>query len=211
MLGIVRAAKAMATLGGLFLCLAAQQVTPPQSQPAKPGVEPSKESLAEAPPAAVDPKTYVIGTDDVLLIKVWREPEHSGLVTVRPDGMITLPLIGDIRAGGLTPEKLDAEITKALSKYINDPDVTVSVQAVRSKRYYVTGEVNRPGAYPLVSPVTVLEALTLAGGFRDFANKKNITILRGNQRFKFNYNDVIKGKNPGQNITLQHGDYIIVP
>lgn len=211
MLSIPRVTKAAVALCSLALCLSAQQVTPNQSQPAKPSVEPGKESLAEAPPAAVDPKTYVIGTDDVLLIRVWREPEHSGLVTVRPDGMITLPLIGDIQASGLTPERLDAEVTKALSKYINDPDVIVSVQAVRSKRYYVTGEVNRPGAYPLVSPVTVLEALTLAGGFRDFANKKNITILRGNQRLKFNYNDVIKGKNPAQNITLQHGDYIIVP
>lgn len=211
MLSIRRVAKAAVALCSLTLCLAAQQVTPVQPQAVEPSAEPAKESLAQAPPAAVDPKTYVIGTDDVLLIKVWREPEHSGLVTVRPDGMITLPLIGDIRAGGLTPEKLDAEVTQALSKYINDPDVIVSVQAVRSKRYYVTGEVNRPGAYPLVSPVTVLEALTLAGGFRDFANKKNITILRGNQRLKFNYNDVIRGKNPGQNITLQHGDYIIVP
>jgi len=211
MRGSLRTWIALLALGGLGLSISAQQPAPEQVQPVKPAAEPAKEALAEAAPAAVDPRTYVIGTDDVLLIRVWREPEHSGLVTVRPDGKITLPLIGDIQAGGLTPEKLDAEVTRALSKYINDPDVIVSVQAVRSKRYYVTGEVNRPGAYPLAAPVTVLEALTLAGGFRDFANKKNITILRGNQRFKFNYNDVVKGKNPGQNITLQHGDYIIVP
>jgi polysaccharide export outer membrane protein len=188
-----------------------QQQAPREPEPAKPLAEPARESLAEAPPAAVDPRTYVIGPEDILLIRVWREPEHSGLVTVRPDGKITLPLIGDIQAAGLTPDKLDAEVTAALSKYINNPDVIVSVQAVRSKRYYVTGEVNRPGAYPLVTPVTVLEALTLAGGFRDFANKKNITILRGNQRFKFNYNEVIKGKKLSQNIVLQNGDYIIVP
>ncbi|MGB9605972.1 MAG: polysaccharide biosynthesis/export family protein [Bryobacteraceae bacterium] len=188
-----------------------QQQAPREPEPAKPMAQPAPEPLAEAPPAAVDPRTYVIGPEDILLIRVWREPEHSGLVTVRPDGKITLPLIGDIQAAGLTPDKLDAEITAALSKYINNPDVIVSVQAVRSKRYYVTGEVNRPGAYPLVTPVTVLEALTLAGGFRDFANKKNITILRGNQRFKFNYNEVIKGKKLSQNIVLQNGDYIIVP
>lgn len=199
-----------------LLCLAwaaasGQQPTPREAEAAKPSAEPVKESLAEAPPAAVDPKSYMIGVEDVLLIRVWREPEHSGLATVRPDGKITLPLIGDLQAAGLTPEKLDAAVTEALGKYINNPDVIVSVQAVRSKRYYVTGEVNRPGAYPLVTPVTVLEALTLAGGFRDFANKKNITVLRGTQRFKFNYNDVVKGKNLDQNITLQHGDYIVVP
>ncbi|MCS7313954.1 MAG: polysaccharide biosynthesis/export family protein [Bryobacterales bacterium] len=188
-----------------------QPPAPREPEPAKQAVEPAPAALAEAPPAAVDPRTYIIGPEDILLIRVWREPEHSGLVTVRPDGKITLPLIGDIQAAGLTPDKLDAEVTNALAKYINNPDVIVSVQAVRSKRYYVTGEVNRPGAYPLVTPVTVLEALTLAGGFRDFANKKNITILRGNQRFRFNYNDVIKGKNLSQNIVLQHGDYIIVP
>jgi len=188
-----------------------QQETPRPAEAGKPAAEPAKESLAEAAPAAVDPKTYLIGPEDILLIRVWREPEHSGLVTVRPDGKITLPLIGDIQAAGLTPDKLDAAVTEALSKYINNPDVIVSVQAVRSKRYYVTGEVNRPGAFPLVTPLRVLEALTLAGGFRDFANKKNITILRGNQRFKFNYNDVVKGKNLAQNILLENGDYVIVP
>jgi polysaccharide export outer membrane protein len=198
-------------LCGCLCAQAQQQPAPREPEPARPAGEAPRESLADAPPAAVDPRTYIIGPEDILLIRVWREPEHSGLVTVRPDGKITLPLIGDIPAAGLTPDKLDAAVTEALSKYINNPDVIVSVQAVRSKRYYVTGEVNRPGAYPLVTPVTVLEALTLAGGFRDFANKKNITILRGNQRFRFNYNDVIKGKNLSQNIVLQHGDYIIVP
>lgn len=205
------AALVILMAAALLLAQTQQQPTPREPEPAKPTAEPAPASLADAPPAAVDPRTYIIGPEDILLIRVWREPEHSGLVTVRPDGKITLPLIGDIQAAGLTPDKLDAEVTAALSKYINNPDVIVSVQAVRSKRYYVTGEVNRPGAYPLVTPVTVLEALTLAGGFRDFANKKKITILRGNQRFKFNYNDVIKGKNLSQNIVLQHGDYIIVP
>jgi len=198
-------------LCGSLCAQAQQQPAQRETEPARPAAEAPRESLADAPPAAVDPRTYIIGPEDILLIRVWREPEHSGLVTVRPDGKITLPLIGDIQAAGLTPDKLDAAVTEALSRYINNPDVIVSVQAVRSKRYYVTGEVNRPGAYPLVTPVTVLEALTLAGGFRDFANKKNITILRGNQRLRFNYNDVIKGKNLSQNIVLQHGDYIIVP
>lgn len=206
-------ARSLALLIGLAAGVAAFAAAQTQrpAESAKPASEPSKESLAEAAPAAVDPKTYVIGVEDVLSIRVWRESELSGLVTVRPDGKITMPLVGDLQAAGLTPEKLDAEVTAALSKYINNPDVIVSVQAVRSKRYYVTGEVNRPGAYPLVTPITVLEAITLAGGLRDFANKKNITVLRGNQRFKFNYNDVIKGKNLAQNIFLEHGDYVIVP
>lgn len=207
------AASSMLLLATLYVLAQTQQqpAAPREPQPGQPAAEPAPASLAEAPPAAVDPRTYMIGPEDILLIRVWREPEHSGLVTVRPDGKITLPLVGDIQAAGLTPDKLDAEVTAALSKYINNPDVIVSVQAVRSKRYYVTGEVNRPGAYPLVTPVTVLEALTLAGGFRDFANKKKITVLRGNRRFRFNYNDVVKGKNLSQNIVLEHGDYIIVP
>lgn len=200
-------------LAVLIACgaLAAQEA--PRQAPAHPA-EAAKEAASDAAaaaPAPVDPQTFVIGPEDVLMVRVWREPEHSGIVTVRPDGKITLPLLGDIQAGGLTPDQLDRQITQSLSKLINNPDVIVSVQAVRSKRYYVTGEVNKPGAYPLVVPTTVLEALSLAGGFRDFANKKNITVLRGNKRFKFNYNDVIKGKNLDQNIKLENGDFILVP
>jgi polysaccharide export outer membrane protein len=119
--------------------------------------------------------------------------------------------VGEIVAAGLTPNKLQARITEGLSGLLNNPQVTVQVQAVRSKRYYVTGEVFRPGAYPLVVPTTVFEAVTLAGGFREFANKKNITIVRGEKRIKFNYNDVVKGKHLEQNIPLENGDHIIVP
>lgn len=188
-----------------------QQAVRRGTEPGPAQAQAAREAASAGAPAAVDPATYVIGPEDVLYVRVWREPELSGIVVVRPDGKITLPLVGDLQAAGLTPEKLDAAVTAAYTKFINNPEVIISVQDVRSKRYYVTGEVNRPGAYPLVTPTTVLEALTLAGGFRDFANKKNITILRGNQRFKFNYNDVVKGKNLSQNILLQHGDYIIVP
>ncbi|MEK7405869.1 MAG: polysaccharide biosynthesis/export family protein [Acidobacteriota bacterium] len=189
--------------------LAAQQ-KPQQTQP--PSMEPLKETgtdPATSAPAPVDPKLFVIGPEDILMIRVWREPEHSGLVTVRPDGMITLPLVGDIRTGGMTPEKLDAEITRALSKYITAPDVLVSVQSVRSRRYYVSGEVNRPSAFPLVVRTTVLEALTLAGGFREWANKKDILIIRGGNRLKFNYKDVVRGKKP--DVPLESGDHIVVP
>jgi polysaccharide export outer membrane protein len=142
---------------------------------------------------------------------VWREPELSGPAIVRPDGQITMPLIGDVQAAGLTPLEMGARVTEKLSQFVTRPEVIVSVQAVRSKRYYVTGEVLRSGAFPLVVPTTVLEAVTLAGGFREFANTKNITVLRGGKKFRFNYKDVIKGKNLSQNIPLENGDYIIVP
>lgn len=206
---LTRVGRATACALAACLMLAAQEKPQGQSNPSESAKEASAAALSA--PAPVDPKTFIIGAEDILMIRVWREPEHSGLVVVRPDGKITLPLLGDIQAGGLTPDKLDAEITQALSKYINNPDVIVSVQSVRSKRYYVSGEVNRSGAFPLIVPTTVLEALTLAGGFRDFANKKNIVILRGNKRLKFNYNDVIKGKNLSQNVLLENGDHIVVP
>jgi polysaccharide export outer membrane protein len=161
--------------------------------------------------APVDPKTYVIGPEDILLIHVWRENELSSAVQVRPDGKITLNLIGDMEAAGLTPEGLKAKIVEALQEIIIKPEVTVSVRSVLSRKYYITGEVGRSGPFPLVVPITVLEALTNAGGFREFANTKKITILRKGKIIKFNYNDVVKGKNMDQNILVENGDYIHVP
>jgi polysaccharide biosynthesis/export protein len=186
-----------------------------------PGTAKTNEEAAEAvktpvavpamPTAApVDPKSYVIGPEDILLIRVWREAELSGAVQVRPDGKITLPLINEVQAAGLTPEALKTKLVEALNEFINKPEVIVSVQSVQSKKYYITGEVNRSGAFPLVVPVTVLEALTNAGGFREFANLKKITILRKGKVLKFNYTDVIKGKNMEQNIPIENGDYIVV-
>lgn len=161
--------------------------------------------------APVDLGTYEIGAEDVLQVRVWREPEVSAAPTVRPDGMISLPLIGEVRAGGRTPTELGEEITEKLSEFLNRPEVFVAVQQVRSKKYYLTGQVNRTGAFPLLVPTTVLEALSASGGFQQWANRKNITILRGTKRFKFNYNQVINGKKPEQNIYLENGDHIIVP
>jgi polysaccharide export outer membrane protein len=161
--------------------------------------------------APIDPKSYVIGPEDILAIRVWREPELSQGVQVRPDGKITLPLIGELQAAGLTPEDLKDNIVKALQEFINKPEVMVMVQAVLSRKYYITGEVNRTGPFPLVVPITILEALTNAGGFREFANTKKITVLRKGKILKFNYNDVIKGKNMDQNVLVEPGDYIVVP
>ena len=160
---------------------------------------------------AVDPKTYVIGAQDILSIKVWREQDFTGLYTVRPDGKITVPLIGDVQASGLTPERLGDQLKQGLSNYINSPDVSVGLQAVGSKKFYITGEVNRPGEYILAIPTKVFDALSNSGGFRDFANKKKIIIIRGADRLKFNYQDILKGKNLEQNIFLENGDTVVVP
>ncbi len=162
-------------------------------------------------PTAVDPNRFVLGAEDVIAVTVWREQNLTGLYVIRADGKFTMPLVGEVAATGMTPAKLSAHIAELLSKYLTNPQVFVDVRAVRSKRYYITGEVNRPGAYPLAVPTRVFEALTLAGGFREFANTKKIKIMRGTQRLKFNYNDIVKGKNLEQNILLENGDTIIVP
>lgn len=174
-------------------------------------MSPEEEALRKAVGAPVDPKTYIIGAEDILMIKVWREPELSGPVGVRPDGMISLPLLGDVEAGGTTPEKLAERITEGFSKYVTNPEVMVSVASVNSKKYFISGEVLRPGSYPLVVPTTILEALAIAGGFREYADRKNILILRGPKRYSFNYRQVIKGKDMQQNMLLENGDHIIVP
>ncbi|MGE5569200.1 MAG: polysaccharide biosynthesis/export family protein [Rhodospirillales bacterium] len=191
-----------------------QPEAPAAAQQAKPGTvgpETPVESAKPGLPVSVDPKTFSLGPEDVIFVRVWREPDLSGQLVIRPDGKITMPLIGEVEANGLAPEGLGKRISEELSKYINNPQVLVQVLAVRSKRYLIDGEVYRPGAYPLAVPTTVFDAITLAGGFRDFANKKNITIIRGKERLKFNYNDLVKGKNLSQNVLLQHGDKIIVP
>lgn len=174
--------------------------------PALPG-KASSESVG----AAIDPNKYVLGSEDIVFIKTWREPDFTFQVAVRPDGKITVPLVGEVQAGGLTPQQLTNDLKQSLAKYINKPDVTIFVTDVRSKKYFIDGQVNRPGSYPLVTPTTVLEALSNAGGFKDFANMKKIKVLRGNQSFKFNYKEVTSGKNQEQNIFLDSGDHIIVP
>ena len=145
------------------------------------------------------------------MLKIWREPDLSGLFTVRPDGKINLQLVGELDAANLTPVELEAKIAKAYEAVLKNPLVTLQVQRVESKRYLISGEVAKTGAFPLVRPLTILEALTIAGGIRDFGNPKKIVIMRGSERIKFNYNEVIKGKKLEQNILLQPGDHIVVP
>jgi polysaccharide export outer membrane protein len=161
--------------------------------------------------SSVDSNTYKVGPADILMVKVWNEDKFSGPVVVHQDGKITLPLVGDLDAGGSTPREIEATITKALSKELKKPLVTVTVQSVESKKYYLDGEINHPGEFPLDRPTTILEAISKAGGLQDFANKKKIYVLRGDKKIPFNYKDVINGKNMAQNIPLEPGDHIFVP
>jgi len=161
--------------------------------------------------ATIDPNRYLIGPEDLLFIRVWREPDFTLPLAVRPDGKITMPLIGELEAAGQTPLQLTASLTELLAQYLNKPDVSVFVTDVRSKKFYIDGEVNRPGSFSLVTPTRVLEALSHAGGFRDFANTKRIRVLRGGQVHYFNYREVTNGKHPEQNIPVEDGDHIIVP
>jgi polysaccharide export outer membrane protein len=167
--------------------------------------------LQEGVVSAVDPNKFKIGAEDVLQITVWREPQLSGPVAVRPDGKISLTLIPELDVGGKTPNEVRQMLVDEYGKVMNDPVVTVQLTQIRSSKYYVTGMVNRSGMFPLVVDTTVLQALIMAGGLQEYANAKKILILRdGKDRIYFNYNDVSKGKNLQQNILLKNGDTIIV-
>jgi len=186
-------------------CAAAVSTQQPAAAPAQPPTA----------AAATTPADYVIGPDDVLGIVFWELPNHGGDVVVRPDGKITLPLINDVQAAGLTPEQLRAAVEKESAKFIREPDVTVVVKQINSRKVYVTGQVNKPGTYTLTTPTTVLQVLALAGGVNDFAKKDRIVVMRTENgrtsSHKFNYKDVIQGKKLDQNIPLKPGDTVVVP
>lgn len=185
-----------------------------QAPAAQPPADTTATQTPDAVTAVLDP-SYVIGPDDVLSILFWRDKDTSTDVVVRPDGKITLPLLNDIVAAGLTPEQLRVSIQKAAEQYFQDPNVSVVVKSVHSRRVYVTGSVNKPGPYLLTSKTTVLQMLAQAGGLGDFAKKDKIAVMRTvngqTQLFKFNYKDVIEGKKLEQNIELRPGDTIVVP
>jgi polysaccharide export outer membrane protein len=182
------------------------------SQPGADTAVPNAKAPISAPAREAE---YLIGTEDVLQINVWKEADISSSVPVRPDGKISLPLLNDVQAAGLTPLQLASDIGERLKQFITEPHVTVIVTAMNSRRAYVMGQVTRQGAVPLVSNLTVLQALSSAGGPVQFANTKKIYILRtegGEQkRLPFNYDAVIRGKSPEQNINLKPGDTIVVP
>lgn len=171
----------------------------------------TKDATSSAPADA----NYVIGADDLLDISVWKEPDLTRTVPVRPDGKISLPLLNDVQAAGHTPTELSAHIAESLKRYVTDPQVTVIVTAINSQRVYLLGEVTHAGAYPLLPGMTVLQALSSAGGLTQYAHTQKIYVLRqGNSspvKLAFNYKDFMKGGHPEQNVLLQVGDTIVVP
>jgi polysaccharide export outer membrane protein len=159
---------------------------------------------------------YIIGPGDILSIDVMNEPDVTGKVPVRPDGMISVPLIGDIQASGLTPDKLQAAITTKLTDYVRQPSVTVVVEEMNSRQFNVMGKVQHPGSFALNKPTRVLDALALAGGFNEFAKTSKVYVLRTKAsgatiRLPFNYKKVSAGEDDQDNIQLQAGDTVIVP
>jgi polysaccharide biosynthesis/export protein len=216
--------KPSAALAGILLCLpllGGQQapITPPPSAPGaqksapdqKNTPAPTPDHKPDAAGSSVDTNTYKIGPSDVLVIKVWNEDKFSGPVTVHQDGKITLPLVGDLPAGNTTPKDVEKVVADALTKYVVKPLVTVTVEEVGSKKYYLIGQISHAGEYPLAVPTTVLDAIGKAGGLLDFANEKKIYILRGDKKILFNYKEVRQGKHLEQNIMIEPGDHIFFP
>lgn len=187
------------------------QAAPAQAAPAQ-GAGGAQAAAAQSP--TVNPDTYVIGADDSLQVTVWKEPSFSGTFPVRPDGMISLVMLGDVRAAGRTPTQLSNDITERLKKYIQDPVVSVVVMSVNSQKIFLIGEVNHSGPILLTPGMTPLQAIAAAGGLTMFANQKHIYVLRGVQgkqkKIPFNYKKALKGDN-SQDIALEPGDTIVVP
>jgi polysaccharide export outer membrane protein len=206
------------TTGGLVVAMAAAASAQAPSTP-RPGGTPAPAPTAGVAPSAappiVVPPDYVIGIGDGLSINFWRDADLTRDVIVRPDGKITLPLVNDIQAAGLTPEQLRANVTTAAEKFVAGPTVNVIVRDIKSRVVYITGMIGNPGPYPLLTPTTVLQLIATAGGLQDWANTKNILIIRKENgrdiSYKFNYSDVSKGKNLQQNIELKPNDSIVVP
>jgi polysaccharide export outer membrane protein len=199
-------------------CVAIAQNRTGSAQKAAKAAVPASASAVTAPktPADAVDANFIIGPSDVLNVSVWKEPEISRTVPVRLDGKITLPLAGDIMASGLTTDQLQLAIKEKLEPYLTEPEVTVIVQEAKSKKVNIFGRVSKPGSYELTKPTTVLDGIAMAGGLGDFAKASKIYVLRTEangqtQRYKFNYKDVLKGKNPAQNIQLLPHDTIVVP
>lgn len=176
---------------------------------------PSTSTPASPAPGVAPPADYIIGPEDVLEVVFWREKDLSGQVMVRPDGMVSLPLINDVQAAGLTPDELRQKLVEAAGRYIENPSAAVIVRQINSRKVYVTGQVAKPGAYPLGGPLTVMQLLSMAGGLNEYADTKNITVMRSVSgkpvRLPFNYKDVSRGRKLEQNILLKPGDTVVVP
>jgi polysaccharide export outer membrane protein len=199
-------------LAGLTLTVSAQA---PKAAPQTPKPPAPITPLVIATPVT-PPPGYLIGPDDVLQVLYWREKDMSAEVTVRPDGMITLPLLNDVQAGGLTPEQLRDKINELSKKFLQeDPSVTITIKTINSRRVFVTGSIAKPGAYSLTASTTVLQLIAMAGGLAEYADQKNITVMRVENgvtlTYTFNYKEVTRRQNLAQNIELKPGDTVIVP
>lgn len=199
----------MISLAAALSCIPLANAQDPPAQ------KPDASQKPAAVTASVVDADYKIGPQDVLRIDVWKEPDISRTIPVRPDGKVSLPLLNDVQAAGLTAMQLAGSLRESLSKYLTSPQVTVTVTEINSRRVYITGEVAHAGALPLLPNMTVLQALSSAGGFTQFAKVKGIYVLRtedGKQvKHPFNYKEVVKGNLAEQNILLQPGDVIVVP
>jgi polysaccharide export outer membrane protein len=203
----------LALVAALVASLGATSAAAQQSPAAAPR---AGAAAATAAPAGVPvPADYVIGAEDVLAIVYWRDKDMTVDVAVRPDGKISLPLLNDVPAAGLTPETLRERLIEASKPFFEDPSVTVVVKQMNSRKVFITGEVNKPGPYPLIGPTTVLQLISIAGGLREYADSKKIIIIRSESgkpmSYPFNYKDVVSRKSLKQNIELKPGDTVIVP
>jgi len=189
--------------------VSAQQPTPPP-----PAATPAP-AAAVASAAVPLPDDYVIGPEDVLSVVFWRDKDMSADVTVRPDGKISLPLLNDVQAAGLTPIQLRDRLVEVSKQFFEDPSVSVVVKNMNSRKVFITGHVSKPGPYALVAPTTVLQLISIAGGLQEYADSKKILIIRNENgrpmSYPFNYKDVVSRKNLRQNILLKPGDTVIVP
>lgn len=206
----------MKTFATLTLALATAASLVAQQANPQPNTSAAKPPAGVTVPAGVTPPPdYVIGPDDQLTIVFWRDKDMSTDVAVRPDGKISLPLVNEIQAAGLTPEQLRKSITEAASKLIEEPTVSIVVKQINSRKVFVTGNVSKPGVYALTSETTVLQMIATAGGLLEYAKAKNIVIMRTENgkptSYKFNYKDVSQGKKLQQNIVLRPGDTVIIP
>jgi polysaccharide export outer membrane protein len=187
----------------------------PQSPAVPPATAATAPATAAIPSGVTPPADYVIGPDDVLSIVFWRDKDLSNDVVVRPDGRISLPLLNDVVASGLTPEQLGVKLKEQATRFVEDPNVTVVVKAINSRRVFINGNVAKQGAFALTGPMTVLQLLSITGGLLEYADAKNIIIMRTVNgkpvNFKFNYKEVVEQKNLQQNIDLKPGDTVIVP
>jgi len=205
----------MRSRSGICIVLAVIAPAIVAAQRPVPAASPAAAATSSSSAALDVPHDYVIGPEDVLEVMFWKDADLTRDVIVRPDGKIALQLLNEVQAAGLTPEQLRAEVMAQAKRFVEDPNVTVVVKQINSRKVYITGMVEKAGAYPLTTGMTVLQLISLAGGLKEFAKAKDIVVTRTEKQtpyvYPFNYRDLIKGRNLHQNIVLKPGDNVVVP